>query len=106
VFADSVDLSAPIPSSCPLLPESLRPPSLSFGWIGSPMSAIRNTFGKPSGIRKGWLLYYFAGKETGPYQGSEDAAPVTVEWDISAYVTMKFDKGKVVALRASHLTSY
>ena len=106
VFVDSLSPSTPVEPTCPTLPSTLRPPSLQFGWIGSPISTIRKSFGEPSGVRGDWLLYLFAGKEAGPYQGPGDTVPVTVDWDVSAYVEVKIREGKVVSIRASHVTSY
>ncbi len=106
VIADSLSSSAPLEPSCPSIPNTLRPLSLPFGWIGSPVSVLRGSFGKPSGARGDWLIYYFAGKESGPYQSPGDPVPVMVDYDVSAYVEVRVQKGKVVDIRASHLTSY
>jgi hypothetical protein len=106
VIADAISPSAPLEPSCPTIPSTLRPLSLPFGWIGSPVSVLRDSLGKPSGTRGDWLIYYFAGKESGPYQDPGDAVPAMVDYDVSAYVEVRVQKGKVIALRASHLTSY
>ena len=106
VFAESIGQADPRRRSCPTIPTALRPVSLQFGWIGTTTIDLEKRFGKPSGIRDDWLLYFYKGKESGPYQGPEDASPHTVDYSVIAYVEARMHKGKVVALRASHVTSY
>ena len=106
VMADTLSASAPAEPSCPPMPDALRPISLPFGWLGTTSSALRKTFGKPSRVRGDWHVYFFDGKQRGPYPGSRDATAGTVEWDVAAYVELQIQNERVVKLRASHGTSY
>ena len=88
-------------SSCPLLPRALRPVSFEGGlWLNVSVQNLTAKLGAPSAKEAGWWSYAYAGKAPGLYQG----APV--EYDVLSLFEAKVERGKVVAIIASQVTSY
>lgn len=106
LYGEAVSESDPRFKQCPSLPESLRPIEFDFGWVGSSEAAFRKVLGPPSRVHGEWSQYSYAGKERGPYRDLGSGKSKTVEYDVGAFIEARFQNGKAVAVRASHVTSY
>jgi hypothetical protein len=106
VVAESVQSSDPRLQSCSPVPQTLRPVSLEFGWLGTSEAELHQKLGQPSGVRGDWQLFFFRSKANGPYQAPGAETPSNVEYDVLAYVEAKLEHGAISGLRASHVTSY
>jgi hypothetical protein len=106
VFAEEVDASDPRLISCPSIPMKLRPPSLTFGWLGSSRTAVESALGPPSGSHGDWLQFLYEGKVPGPYRGPGETESHVVDYDVMAYIELRIHNNRVVAFHASHITSY
>jgi hypothetical protein len=105
MFGEAVSPDDPRINKCPLLPATLLPISLEFGWVGGSEASIRKILGPPSGAHGEWTQYVYAGKGRGPYQTPGESAPKSIEFDIGAVVEVKYRNGKAVAVRASHVSA-
>ena len=105
VYGEAIAKADPRTGQCPTLPESLRPIALEFGWVGDSEASFRKVLGPPSGVHGEWSQYFYAGKESGPYRAFGETEAKNVEFDVTAFIEVKFRNGKAVAVRASHVTS-
>jgi hypothetical protein len=108
VVVESVPDSDGRRERCAAVPAHRRPVSLEFGWIGTSEAELHSKLGTPSGVRGPWQLFYFEGKRKGtlPYRIPGASADSLVEFDVTAYVEAKLERGRVTSIRASHTTTY
>jgi hypothetical protein len=87
-------------AACPQIPICFQSIAMNFGWLGTTQEKFLKVLGQPSGKQDGRLMYYYAGKEPGVYDGQK------MEWDVTSYVEVVMEKNKISSISASHVTSY
>jgi len=100
VSAQSINSGNVENSMCPTLPTAFQPVSFDFGWLGTDKEKVIQSLGQPSATEDNRIMFFYEGKQPGPYQGQ------TVDWDVLGYVEMVLEDGKVTFINASHVTSY
>ena len=79
-------------SDCPALPKTYLPAHLDFGvWLGTSINELEKHLGAPTWTQDGALYFAYIGKDS--------------EYDVTNTLIVRLDKGKVVALRALHITT-
>jgi hypothetical protein len=106
VVAQTVGGSDRRRGACPALPETSRPVTLGFGWLGSSRKALEASLGSPSLVEGEWLGFFFSGKEPGLASLPGHDEPVKVEFDVSSSVAVRVREGVVVELHASRTKTY
>jgi hypothetical protein len=85
-------------ADCPALPDRLQPLSLDNQlWLGAPESAALAKLGAPSYKKDAWQSYDFQGKVPGKCDGGG--------FDLSAWLLLHFQSGRVNSLQAGQVTS-
>jgi hypothetical protein len=87
-------------AACPQIPARFKSISMKFGWLGTNQDDFIKALGRPSGKEDGRLMYHYAGKKPGVYDGQR------IEWDVTSYVEVVMEKSKISSITASHVTSY
>lgn len=83
---------------CPALPNNLKPLSLeSHLWLGASESVATAKLGAPSYRKGGWQSYDFRGKVAGNCEGGG--------FDLSAWLLLHFQNGRVNSLQVGQLTT-
>ena len=106
VAAQSIEPSDPRRPSCPTIPESLRPVTLEFGWLGTSRGLLEEALGKPSLVRGDWLAFHYVEKVRRPYKSPPDAQAREVDFDVASSIYVRIEEGIVAELHANHVTSY
>jgi hypothetical protein len=92
---------------CPAIPESSRPVSFTWGWLGSSREALEKELGPTSAKQNDLITWYYDGKQLRPSPFVKDEGKsVQVEADVGATVTLRFRAGRVVGLFVTHATTY
>lgn len=85
-------------ADCPALPNRLQPLSLDNRlWLGAPEGAALAKLGTPSYKKDAWQSYDFQGKVPGKCDGGG--------FDLSAWLLLHFQNGRVNSLEAGQVTS-
>ncbi len=83
---------------CPTLPANLKPVSLdNHLWLNSPASDLLKPLGTPSYQKGSWQSYSYQGKVPGDCDGGG--------FDLTNWLMLRLDKGRVTALHAGQVTS-
>jgi hypothetical protein len=107
VVVQQVNGAPGVGRDCPDLPPAFQRISVDRGIrVGTALSELRRTLGPPSGHRDDWFVFLYSGKVAGRLRAPGDTVERTVEFDESSVLEARIVSRKVVALRASKLTSY
>jgi len=102
-IAAKVSLSRPPVSSCPVLPDNLRPVQLDNGlWLGAQMEEMRQKLGKPSLEQKDWLYYQSRRELVGDPRAKDFRTEKIYE---RGSISVRAANGKVVELWATRQTT-
>jgi hypothetical protein len=96
IYASSIDKPAATSEKCPELSPRLLPVYLSSSiWIGSNADQLKDLYGEPSATMDGWRIWFHTGRVS--VKGTA--------FDRQAILEAKVDKGRIVALAESQLTT-
>ena len=92
VVAQLIPNGMPATADCPELPQKYIPAHLDFDfWLGTSIDKLKHRFGAPTQSEDGSLYFAYIGKDR--------------EYDVTNTLAVRLDKGRVVALRAIHITT-
>jgi hypothetical protein len=85
-------------ADCPALPTKLTPIRLATGiWLDTLPQLARSKLGKVSFKRENWESYGYAGKAPGKCDGGN--------FDLTSFLTLQVEQGKIQSLRINKITS-